>query len=159
MKLELATDGACSGNPGPGGWGFVTADGELEGYGSEAHTTNQRMEVMAAARALLAVGKASRYRGTTELVVLTDSKYLVDCMTQKWYAGWERRGWKTASKTPVKHEQLWKSLIKLVRAWEARGTTVTFTWVKGHNGHWLNEQADKLAVRGRDEAKALAKTG
>ena len=153
MRVEVGTDGACSGNPGPGGWGFVTGDGKVSGYGAEQDTTNQRMEVLAAARALHTLGKDLRYRNTTELIIVTDSKYLVDCMEKKWYVGWEARGWLTSGKTPVKHERLWKTLIKIVRVWEAHGTRVEFKWVKGHSGHPLNEAADKLAVRGRDEAK------
>lgn len=154
-KIELGTDGACAGNPGPGGWGYISSTGDVQGYGSEKHTTNQRMELTAVGRGLLALGTNPAYRHVETVVVLTDSRYIVDCINQRWYKGWIKRGWRTSSGAPVKNEKLWRALLKLVAAWEKRGATVEFKWVKGHAGHLLNEAADKLAVKGRDEAKKL----
>lgn len=154
--LRVATDGACAGNPGPAGWGWITEDQQVGDYGSEKLATNQRMELMAVAKALLTLGQDPRYYGCfEELVILTDSRYVVDCMTKNWYKGWIRRDWKTAAGTPVKNQKLWKGIIKLTQAWEKNGTKVTYEWVRGHNGHELNEMADRLAVKGRDEAKKL----
>ena len=118
-------------------------------------TTNQRMELMAVAQALLALGKTPYYHSLERLVVMSDSRYVVDCFLKKWHVGWERRGWKTAGGDPVKHEKLWRSTIKLVRAWEAKGVAVEFKWVKGHVGDPLNERADELAVQGRTYAKSF----
>ena len=145
------TDGACSGNPGPGGWGallIARKDGEIlkirELSGAEADTTNNRMELTAAAEALEAFDRAA------EIVVVTDSSYVRDGVTQ-WIFGWKRNGWKTADKKPVKNEDLWKRLD----AAQARHR-VTWEWVKGHAGHPENERADELA---RGAIKALREPG
>lgn len=137
------TDGACSGNPGPGGWGALlvaTKDGavvrERALKGGEAHTTNNRMELMAAIEALNALGKP------TEITVVTDSNYVKGGVTQ-WIHGWKRNGWKTADRKPVKNEDLWRALD----AAQARHS-VTWKWVKGHAGHEENERADSLAREG-----------
>ena len=146
------TDGACSGNPGPGGWGALLVarkDGavvrERELKGGEAHTTNNRMELMAAIEALNALGKP------TEITVVTDSNYVKGGVTQ-WIHGWKRNGWKTADKKPVKNEDLWRALD----AAQARHS-VTWKWVKGHAGHEENERADSLARAGMEPYKPRKK--
>ena len=141
--LYAFTDGACSGNPGPGGWGAllqaksgeeVVKERELKG--GEAQTTNNRMELLAAINALEALEKA------TTITVVTDSAYVKDGITS-WLANWKRRGWRTASKKPVKNEDLWR------RQDEAQARhDVTWEWVKGHAGHPENERADELARAG-----------
>ncbi len=138
----IYTDGACSGNPGPGGWGAVLISGghERELSGGEARTTNNRMEIMAAIAALEALKRPC----TVDLH--TDSQYLRQGITE-WIAGWKARGWRTADKKPVKNEDLWKRL-DLARARH----DVRWHWVKGHAGHPLNERADGLA---RAAIKAL----
>ncbi len=137
------TDGACSGNPGPGGWGalLVARDGEQvvrerELQGGEGETTNNRMELLAAIHALEALERPAR------LTVITDSAYVKGGITQ-WLKGWKRNGWRTASKQPVKNEDLWRRLD----AAQARHEVV-WTWVKGHAGHPENERADALARSG-----------
>ena len=146
-ELFAFTDGACSGNPGPGGWGVVleAREGETliksrELSGGEAETTNNRMELMAAIMALEVLERASI------LTVVTDSFYLKDGITG-WIHGWKKNGWKTAAKKPVKNDDLWQRLD----AAQARHD-VTWEWIKGHAGHEQNERADKLA---RAEIKAL----
>jgi len=141
--LFAYTDGACSGNPGPGGWGafLVARDGdkivkERELCGGEALTTNNRMELLAAITALETLGRA------TAVTIVTDSVYVKDGIT-KWIHGWKARGWKTAAKKPVKNEELWKRLDAA-----AARHDVTWEWVKGHAGHPENEKADELARAG-----------
>ena len=136
--VEIYTDGACSGNPGPGGWGAVMRYGahEKELCGGEAETTNNRMEMMAVIKALSALKKAS------VVALYTDSKYVMDGIT-KWVPGWKARGWKTADKKPVKNQDLWEQIDALVQKHD-----VTFHWVKGHAGHPENERADELARAG-----------
>ena len=150
--LFAYTDGACSGNPGPGGWGavLIARDGdailkERELKGGEAHTTNNRMELLAAINALETLASAST------LTVVTDSSYVKDGIT-KWIHGWKAKGWKTAGKKPVKNEELWKRLETATRR-----HTVTWEWVKGHAGHPENERADELARAGMEPFKATAK--
>ncbi len=140
----IFTDGACSGNPGPGGWGAIlTAQGrEREICGGEPHTTNNRMEMMAAIRALEALKRPCRVE------LHTDSQYLRQGITE-WLAGWKARGWKTADKKPVKNEDLWRELDLARQRHE-----VSWRWVKGHAGHPMNERADALARRGLQEARA-----
>jgi ribonuclease HI len=141
--IEIYTDGACSGNPGPGGWGAVLRwDGrERELSGGEAQTTNNRMEMMAVIMALDALKEPCRVE------IYTDSKYVMDGVTQ-WLAGWKARGWKTADKKPVKNQDLWERIDSLVA-----GHRVTFHWVKGHAGHPENERADMLARSGISSLK------
>ncbi len=138
MTVHAFTDGACSGNPGPGGWGVVLRYGEHEKelFGGEKQTTNNRMELMAAISALEALTRAS------EVIITTDSTYVLKGITE-WVPGWKSRGWKTASKQPVKNVDLWQRLDEAVRQHDVR-----WEWVKGHNGHPENERADELARRG-----------
>jgi ribonuclease HI len=133
--VHIWTDGACSGNPGPGGWGAVLRYGETEKElsGAEAATTNNRMELMAAISALEALKRE------THVKLHTDSKYVMDGLT-KWIHGWKKNGWKTADRKPVKNEDLWKRL----EAANARHK-VEWIWVKGHAGDVMNERADELA--------------
>ena len=143
LEITAYTDGACSGNPGPGGWGVVMQarrDGKLvrerELKGGTAQTTNNRMEMTAAIEALNALKSPSRIR------IVTDSTYLRDGIT-KWVHGWKRKGWKTAAKKPVKNAELWQEL----EAAAARHQ-VEWDWIKGHAGHDENERADELARAG-----------
>ncbi|MDE0759573.1 MAG: ribonuclease HI [Pseudomonadales bacterium] len=135
MKTEIFTDGACRGNPGPGGWGAILRYGDTEKRlnGSAADTTNNRMELLAAIEALAALTRPS------EVQLTTDSKYLQDGIT-KWVAKWKLNGWKTSNKQVVKNKDLWERLDKL-----AMIHTVDWHWVKGHSGHRDNELADQLA--------------
>jgi ribonuclease HI len=138
--VEVYADGACKGNPGPGGWGVLLREHgrERELHGGEAATTNNRMELTAVIRALQALPTGSRVR------LYTDSQYVQKGMTE-WLAGWKRRGWKTAAKAPVKNVDLWQQLDD-----EARRHRVEWHWVKGHAGHPENERADALANKGVD---------
>ena len=133
--VEMFTDGACSGNPGPGGWGVLLRrrGDEKELSGGDRHTTNNRMELMAAIRGLEALKRPVRVRLTT------DSTYLKDGIT-KWIGAWKRRGWKTAAKKPVKNQDLWQRLEAAMAPHE-----VSWHWVKAHAGHPENERADALA--------------
>jgi ribonuclease HI len=133
--VDIWTDGACSGNPGPGGWGAVLRYGETEKEisGGEAATTNNRMELMAAISALEALKRHSKVR------LHTDSKYVMDGVT-KWIHGWKKNGWKTADKKPVKNDDLWKRLDAANAAHD-----VTWKWVKGHSDNEMNNRADELA--------------
>ena len=140
MDVEIFTDGACKGNPGPGGWGAILRamkkDGEAtekEMSGSEGATTNNRMELTAAIRALQALKRPCK------VALYTDSKYVIDGIT-KWVFGWQKKGWKTAAKKPVLNEDLWRELLDA-----ARPHTIDWHWVKGHDGHPENERADQLA--------------
>ena len=144
VRVEIFTDGACSGNPGPGGWGAVLRykDKERELKGGERETTNNRMEMMAAIVALETLKRAS----TVDLH--TDSTYLRDGIT-KWIHGWKRNGWKTAAKKPGKNVDLWRRLEKALERHE-----VSWHWVKGHAGHPENERADALARAGIDEIRS-----
>ena len=132
------TDGACSGNPGPGGWAWAVAPtGDPQGSGGESSTTNQRMELLAVLNALRVLGTQA---GAIEVV--SDSQYVVKCFNEAWWEGWLRRGWKNSQRQPVANRDLWEPLINLVRE---RGD-VTFRWVRGHNGDLMNELVDALAV-------------
>jgi ribonuclease HI len=133
--VDIWTDGACSGNPGPGGWGAVLRYGETEKElsGAESATTNNRMELMAAIEALNALKRPTKVR------LHTDSKYVMDGVT-KWIHGWKKNGWKTADKKPVKNEDLWRALETA-----ASRHDVTWKWVKGHADDVMNNRADELA--------------
>lgn len=140
-RIEIFTDGACSGNPGPGGWGVLLRwrDHEKELCGGEAQSTNNRMELMAAIQGLESLTRPSKVR------LVTDSTYVKDGIT-KWIHGWKRNGWKTAAKKPVKNEDLWRRLEAALTPHD-----VEWHWVKGHDGHAENERADELARRGISE--------
>lgn len=140
-KVEAFTDGACRGNPGPGGWGVVLRYGETEKelYGAERETTNNRMELMAAIQALEAL------RRPVEIHITTDSQYVRKGITE-WLANWKRNGWRTAAKKPVKNQDLWQRLDAATRTHD-----VHWHWVRGHSGHPENERADALANRAIDE--------
>ena len=134
-NVEIFTDGACKGNPGPGGWGAIIRAGahEKELSGGEPVSTNNRMEMMAAIRALQALKRPC------EITLWTDSVYLRDGIT-KWIHGWRRNGWKTADRKPVKNAELWQELLDA-----AEPHAIDWRWVKGHAGHPENERADRLA--------------
>lgn len=136
--VEIYTDGACSGNPGPGGWGalMLYGDNEKEITGGAFETTNNRMELTAAIEALRALKRPCR------VILHTDSTYVKDGIT-KWIESWKARGWKTAAKKPVKNEDLWRALDEAVTRHD-----IEWKWVKGHAGHPENERADELANQG-----------
>lgn len=142
IRVEIFTDGACSGNPGAGGWGAVLRwrDTERELKGGESETTNNRMELMAAIRALESLDRP------VKVDLYTDSTYVQKGITE-WIHSWKRRGWKTASRTPVKNEDLWRRLDNAIQHQD-----VSWHWVKGHAGHEGNERADALARAGLSEA-------
>ena len=144
-KVVIYTDGACSGNPGPGGWGavLISRDREKEICGGEPATTNNRMELMAAIQALEALTRPCKVE------LHTDSQYVRTGITE-WLPAWKARGWRTAAKAPVKNDDLWKRLDAARLRHE-----VDWRWVKGHAGHELNERADALARRGLEEIEAL----
>ncbi|MCM8557113.1 ribonuclease HI [Sphingomicrobium sediminis] len=135
--VEIWTDGACKGNPGPGGWGAILRHGETEKElcGSEANTTNNRMEMMAAIAALEALKRPCK------VILTTDSIYVRDGIT-KWIHGWKKNGWRNAAKKPVKNEDLWQRLEEA-----AKPHDIEWHWVKGHDGHPENERADEIATR------------
>ena len=139
-RIEIFTDGACKGNPGPGGWGALLRMGahEKELSGSEPETTNNRMEMTAAIRALNALIRPC------EITLYTDSRYVIDGIT-KWVHGWKKKGWVNASKKPVRNADLWHELIEA-----AAPHTIQWEWVKGHSGHPENERVDKLASDAAD---------
>lgn len=143
-QVSIFTDGACSGNPGPGGWGAILkANGsEKELNGGEAETTNNRMELLAAISALNALKG-----GPHDVALYTDSSYVKDGISS-WIHGWKKNGWKTAAKKPVKNAELWQALDAATRSHK-----VTWHWVKGHAGHPENERADELAREGMEPFK------
>jgi ribonuclease HI len=145
--VVIHTDGACSGNPGPGGWGAILAfgDREKELKGGEPNTTNNRMELMAAIAALEALKRSC------QVDLHTDSQYVHHGISQ-WINNWKRNGWKTADKKPVKNGDLWQRLDAAVQRHKVR-----WHWVKGHSGHDLNERADQLAVAAIEEVRAAQK--
>lgn len=147
-NVEIYTDGACRGNPGPGGWGArLRFNGQQKDlYGSEAESTNNRMELTAVIESLESL------TSKCDVKIYTDSKYVMDGMT-KWLPNWKKKGWKTAAKKPVKNVDLWQRLDALVSALEA-GNKVSWQWVKGHSGDEGNEYVDMLANRGIDEMLA-----
>lgn len=140
-KIHIYSDGACRGNPGPGGWGVLLKynGSEKELYGAEADTTNNRMELMAAIMGLEALTRPC------EVILTTDSKYVMQGITE-WLAGWKQRNWKTAAKKPVKNQDLWMRLDAACKPHK-----IEWEWVKGHSGHDENEQVDQLANKAIDE--------
>ena len=146
--VDIFTDGACSGNPGPGGWGAILRYGEVEKelFGGEAQTTNNRMELMAAIAALETLKRPTKVR------LHTDSQYLRDGIT-KWIHGWKANGWRTAAKGPVKNQDLWQRLDM-----QRNRHDIEFRWVRGHSGHPENERADALARRGTEQARGKPAT-
>ena len=142
-QIEIFTDGACKGNPGPGGWGALLRMGahEKELSGSDPDTTNNRMEMTAVIRALRVLREPCR------IALYTDSRYVIDGMT-KWIEGWKKRGWVNASKKPVKNADLWHDLIEAVRDHQ-----IEWHWVKGHAGHAENERVDRLASDAAEAAR------
>jgi ribonuclease HI len=145
MQLEIFTDGACRGNPGPGGWGALLRWGKVERelWGGEPETTNNRMELTAVIKALDALTRPTR------AVVHSDSTYVLQGIS-KWIHGWKKNGWKTAAKQPIKNADLWRALDAAVAKHE-----IEWRWVKGHAGHEGNERADALANRGIDQLLAV----
>jgi ribonuclease HI len=143
-RVEIFTDGACKGNPGPGGWGALLRMGkhEKELSGSEPSTTNNRMEMTAVIRALEALIEPC------EVILHSDSRYVIDGMT-KWVHGWQKKGWISSSKKPVRNEDLWHELIEA-----AARHRITWQWVKGHDGHAENERVDRLASDAAEAARA-----
>ena len=143
-QVTIFTDGACKGNPGPGGWGAILMSNghEKELYGYEPQTTNNRMEMMAVIAALEALKKPC------QVSMNVDSQYVLQGMTE-WIRGWKARGWKTADKKPVKNDDLWKRLDAACAPHK-----IKWTWVKGHAGHEFNERADQLANKGITEARS-----
>ncbi|MFO0774080.1 MAG: ribonuclease HI [Nitrospiraceae bacterium] len=145
--MEIYTDGACSGNPGPGGWGVLIREDsrETEFCGGEPATTNNRMELLAVIEALQSLP------GTATARVYTDSQYVQKGISE-WIHSWKRRGWKTADKKPVKNEDLWRRLDDL-----ANGHKIDWRWVRGHNGHPDNERVDALAREGLERARSAGR--
>ncbi|MGN0588182.1 MAG: ribonuclease HI [Ruminiclostridium sp.] len=140
--IYIFSDGACSGNPGPGGYGVIIRcdNREKELSGGESHTTNNRMELMGVITGLEALKQPCR------VVLQTDSKYVVDSVTKGWAEGWRKKGWIKSDKKPALNSDLWERLLDLLKIHD-----VTFTWIKGHAGHEENERCDRLAVMQRDK--------
>lgn len=136
--VEIFTDGACKGNPGPGGWGVILRYNghEKQLFGGEAHTTNNRMELLAAIQALTALKRPS------QVILTTDSEYLRKGITE-WLANWKQNGWRTSDKKPVKNVDLWQQLDAVAQLHQ-----ITWKWIKGHSGHPENDRADELANKG-----------
>jgi ribonuclease HI len=141
-SVVVYTDGACRGNPGPGGWAWAIPDGRYAS-GAEGHTTNQRMEITAALEALRALTPES----PSAIEVVSDSTYVVKCFTDRWWQGWQRRNWKNSQNKPVANRDLWEPLIELAVAHEV---PVSFRWVKGHSGDRWNDRVDELATVAAD---------
>ncbi|MFM7872693.1 MAG: ribonuclease H [Actinomycetota bacterium] len=143
--IFVYTDGACSGNPGPGGWAWAVApDGDRRGIGASTLTTNQRMELTAAMEAVrtnapIAAAESKR------LVIVSDSTYVVNCFKDRWWERWMRNGWKNAKKEPVANGDLWRDMIEMYLSFP-EGQRPDFEWVKAHNGDPMNELVDRLAV-------------
>lgn len=136
-KVTIYTDGACSGNPGPGGWGAILTYGEKEKElsGCELETTNNRMELLAVISALEAL------KEPCEVTVVSDSKYIVDAISKGWLESWKKNGWRKSDKKPVLNQSSWQKLVALMEI-----HSVTFKWVRGHDGHPYNERCDALAT-------------
>ena len=136
--IVIYTDGACSGNPGPGGWAWAVApSGDINDSGAEARSTNQRMEIMAAYQAVIHFEDDPRV-----IRIVADSTYVVKCFNDGWWRGWHKRGWKNSQRQPVANRDLWEPFIELV----IKRGRVEFEWVKGHSGNRMNDYVDALAV-------------
>jgi ribonuclease HI len=146
MSVTIYTDGACSGNPGPGGWAWAI-EGDKYKSGADPATTNQRMELMAALDAVRS------NEGPIEIV--SDSTYVVNCFRDKWYAGWLKRGWTNSKKQAVANRDIWEPLIEAVLARK----DVKFRWVKGHSGHPMNDLVDRLAVEAGQRGAGVSGVG
>jgi len=140
--VKLFCDGACSGNPGPGGWGAILRFDEFEKElsGGETHTTNNRMELQGCISALQSLKEPCR------VMITTDSQYLANAFEKGWLAKWQKNGWKTSGKEPVKNRELWELLLEL-----SKRHALSWKWIKGHAGHQENERCDKLAVAAREK--------
>ena len=138
--IVVYTDGSCLGNPGPGGWAWAVPGGPFAS-GAEVHTTNQRMEITAVLEALQTLGATER--ATAGVEVASDSAYVVNCFNQRWWQGWERRGWRNSQGKPVANRDLWEPLLALALD---PGRGVRFRWVKGHSGDEWNDRVDELAT-------------
>lgn len=147
-KVYVFTDGACIGNPGPGGWSAIIRDGENEMTisGGDIHTTNNRMELTAVIMALKAIEGSKR-----DVVITTDSAYVVNAINQKWLLAWRKRGWRLKTGGAVKNSDLWDELSHLINIHNC-----SFVWVKGHNGHKENETCDRMATREASNLSYLA---
>ena len=143
-EVQIYTDGACRGNPGPGGWGAILVCGEhkKELFGGEPSTTNNRMELLAAIYAL------EQLKYPCAVTLTTDSKYLCDAITKGWATQWKRNGWRRSNKEPAANPDLWERLLSLLSIHK-----VEFVWVKGHNGHPFNERCDEMATQAADSFK------
>jgi len=143
-RVVVYTDGACRGNPGPGGWAWAVAvPGGRYASGAEARTTNQRMEITAVLEALRALSAD----GPASIDVVSDSTYVVKCFTDRWWEGWQRRNWTNSQRKPVANRDLWEPLLALALS---PSVEVTFRWVKGHSGDHWNDVVDELATRAAD---------
>ncbi|MBU6495018.1 MAG: ribonuclease HI [Acidobacteria bacterium] len=145
---RLYTDGACRGNPGPGGWAWAEGESHFAS-GAEAHTTNQRMEI-------LAVIEALREHPDEDVEIVSDSTYVVNCFHQRWYDGWRRRGWRNSQNKPVANRDLWEDLFSLALTATRR---VEFRWVKGHSGDAMNDLVDRLATTAADRQSGARGSG
>lgn len=160
--INLYTDGACSGNPGPGGWG-IYIDGLDEPLkmknryqgGFNLNTTNQQMELVAASNALFLISEIARESENKQFAIYSDSAYLCNCINQKWYEKWETNGWLTSKKEPVLNKEIWEEILDFIRVLKERKCTVDFVKIKGHTGNYGNEQADALARKSRDRAMRM----
>lgn len=141
--IVVYTDGACRGNPGPGGWAWAVVPDGPYASGAEAHTTNQRMEITAVLQALRALTPDA----PDGIEVVSDSNYVVRCFTDEWWKGWERRNWRNAQNKPVANRDLWEPLLALALS---AGVDVGFRWVKGHSGDHWNDRVDELATLAAD---------
>jgi ribonuclease HI len=141
-RVTVYTDGACRGNPGPGGWAWAVPEGPFAS-GADPATTNQRMEIMAALEALRTLVPDE----PSEILVVSDSTYVVNCFKDRWWQGWQRRNWRNSQNKPVANQDLWEPLIELA---VASIPTITFQWVKGHSGDRWNDRVDELATLAAD---------